>query len=124
MSEDLNYIYKVIRRTLNIILIIFGTYIGIKMAIFYMPFLIAFILSLLIEPIIRFLMKHSCGMRWISTMSISAKAISISAGNGRAVICASRSSPMPRAYIRSPCRNSIVTVSCSNTPTAPSISAR
>lgn len=67
---------------------------------------------------------RSCGMRWISTMSISAKAISISAGNGRAAICASRSSPMPRAYIRSPCRNSIVTVSCSTAPTAPSISTQ
>lgn len=67
---------------------------------------------------------RSCGMRWISTMSISAKAISISAGNGRAAICASRSSPMPRAYIRSPCRSSTATVSYSTAPTARSISAR
>ena len=67
---------------------------------------------------------RSCGMRWISTMSISVKATSISAGNGRAAICASRSSPMPRAYIPSLCRNSTATVSYSTAPTAPSISAR
>ena len=41
MSEDLSYIYKVIRRVLNIILLIIGIYIGTKMAVFYMPFIIA-----------------------------------------------------------------------------------
>lgn len=70
MSEDLNYIYKVIRRTLNIILIIFGTYIGIKMAIFYMPFLIAFIISLIIEPAIRYLMKKTNLTRRMSSIII------------------------------------------------------
>ena len=43
MAEDLNYIYKIIRRVLNIALIVFGVYIGVKMAVFYMPFLVAFI---------------------------------------------------------------------------------
>jgi len=45
MTEDLNYIYKVIRRILNIFFIIIGIYIGTKLAIFYMPFLIAFVIS-------------------------------------------------------------------------------
>ena len=35
MSEDLNYIYKVIRRVLNISLIIIGVYLGCKLAVFY-----------------------------------------------------------------------------------------
>ena len=59
MSEDLNYIYKVIRRVLNISLIIIGVYLGCKLAVFYMPFLIAFIISLMIEPEIKSLMKKT-----------------------------------------------------------------
>jgi len=57
MSEDLNYIYKVIRRLINIVLIIIGIYIGCKLAVFYIPFLIAFVISLIVEPAIRYLMK-------------------------------------------------------------------
>ena len=59
MSEDLNYIYKVIRRVLNIALIIVGVYIGAKLAVFYMPFLVAFVISLMIEPGIKYLMKKT-----------------------------------------------------------------
>ena len=59
MSEDLNYIYKVIRRVLNISLIIIGVYLGCKLAVFYMPFLIAFIIALMIEPEIKSLMKKT-----------------------------------------------------------------
>ena len=59
MSEDLNYIYKVIRRVLNISLIIIGVYLGCKLAVFYMPFLIAFIIALMIEPAIKSLMKKT-----------------------------------------------------------------
>lgn len=70
MSEDLSYIYKVIRKILNIFLIIIGVYIGSKMAIFYMPFLIAFIISLLIEPAIRYLMKKVNFTRRMSSIII------------------------------------------------------
>ena len=59
MSEDLNYIYKVIRKVLNISLIIIGVYLGCKLAVFYMPFLIAFIIALMIEPAIKSLMKKT-----------------------------------------------------------------
>lgn len=59
MSQDLNYIFKIIKRVLNIVLIIIAIYIGIKMAVFYMPFLIAFIISLMIEPAIKYLMKKT-----------------------------------------------------------------
>lgn len=70
MSEDLNYIYKVIRRTLNVILIIIGIYIGTQMAVFYMPFIIAFIFSLMIEPAIKYLMKKTKLSRRMSSIII------------------------------------------------------
>ena len=59
MSEDLNYICKILRKIINIVLIILGIYLGIKLAIFYMPFLIAFVISLIIEPAIRFFMNKT-----------------------------------------------------------------
>lgn len=70
MSEDLKYIYKVIRKTLNILLIVAGVYIGIKMAVFYLPFLIAFIISLMVEPAIRLLMKKTKISRKMSSIII------------------------------------------------------
>ncbi len=70
MSGDLKYIYKVIRRVLNIILLVVLGYIGIKMAVFYMPFLIAFIISLIIEPAIRYLMKKTKMTRKMSSIII------------------------------------------------------
>ena len=70
MSEDLNYIYKIIRRVLNIVLIILGVYIGAKLAVFYMPFLIAFVISLMIEPGIKYLMKKTKLSRKMSSIII------------------------------------------------------
>ena len=70
MSEDLAYIYKIIRRALNIILILIGVYFGIKLAVFYMPFLIAFIISLIVEPAIKFLMRKTKINRKLSSIII------------------------------------------------------
>ena len=70
MTEDLSYIYKVIRRILNIALIIVGIYIGAKLAVFYIPFLVAFIISLIIEPAIRYLMKKANLTRRMSSIII------------------------------------------------------
>lgn len=81
MSEDLNYIYKVIRRLLNIILIIIGIYIGIKMSVFYMPFLIAFLISLMIEPAIKKLMKKTKMTRKMSSIIIFLIVFSIIIGS-------------------------------------------
>ena len=58
MIIDMNYWSKVFRKIIIFLLSIIGIYLGFKLAVFYMPFLVAFILSLLIEPIIRFCMKH------------------------------------------------------------------
>lgn len=57
MVFDMNYWSKVTRKLLILIFTIIGIYLGFKLAVFYLPFLIAFLLSLLIEPSIRFLMK-------------------------------------------------------------------
>ena len=70
MSEDLNYIYKIIRRVLNIFLIILGIYIGVRLSIFYIPFIIAFIISLIIEPLIKFFMKKTKLTRKMSSIII------------------------------------------------------
>ena len=81
MSEDLNYIYKVIRRLLNIILIIIGIYIGVKISVFYMPFLIAFLISLMIEPAIKHLMKKTKMSRKMSSIIIFLIVFSIIIGS-------------------------------------------
>ena len=70
MSEDLNYIYKVIRKVLNIVLLILGVYIGAKLAVFYMPFLVAFIISLMVEPAIKFIMRKTNLTRRTSSIII------------------------------------------------------
>lgn len=70
MSEDLGYIYKILRKVINIILIIIGIYIGSKLAVFYMPFLIAFAISLIVEPAIKFLMKKTNLSRRMSSIII------------------------------------------------------
>ena len=81
MSEDLNYIYKVIRRVLNIALVIIGVYIGAKMAVFYMPFLVAFVISLMIEPGIKYLMKKTKISRRMSSIIIFVLVFSIIIGS-------------------------------------------
>lgn len=58
MIIDMNYWSKVFRKTIIFIFTMLGVYLAFKLAVFYMPFLIAFIISLIIEPIIRFCMKN------------------------------------------------------------------
>lgn len=81
MSGDLSYIYKVLRKILNIFLIIAGIYISTKLAVFYMPFLIAFIISLIIEPAIRYLMKRMNFTRRMSSIIIFLLVFSIIIGS-------------------------------------------
>jgi len=81
MSEDLNYIYKVIRKILNIALLITGIYIGIKLAVFYIPFIIAFVISLIIEPAIRYFMKKTNISRRMSSIIIFLIVFSIIIGS-------------------------------------------
>jgi len=81
VPEDLSYIFKVIRKILNIFLIITGVYIGSKLAVFYMPFIIAFIISLIMEPAIRYLMKKTNLSRRMSSIIIFLLAFSIIIGS-------------------------------------------
>ena len=57
MIIDMNYWSNVLKKLFVLVITIIGLYLGFKLAVFYMPFLIAFIFYLLIEPCIRFLMK-------------------------------------------------------------------
>lgn len=57
MVIDFHYWTRVIRKIFIIILTFALIYLSMKLAVFYMPFLIAFIISLMLEPLIRFLMK-------------------------------------------------------------------
>lgn len=57
MAENIKYWSNVVKRISYIILVILGIYLGYKCAIFYMPFLIAFFISTIMEPAIRILMK-------------------------------------------------------------------
>ena len=57
MIIDMGYWTKVLKRLSIFSLTVCGIYLALKLAVYYMPFLIAFVISLLVEPIIRFLCK-------------------------------------------------------------------
>lgn len=57
MIIDMNYWGKVFKNIVVLALSILGVYLGFKLAAFYLPFLIAFIISLMLEPFIRFIMR-------------------------------------------------------------------
>lgn len=59
MIFDVPYWTRVLKRILYVIFILLGFYIGLKLSIFYMPFLVAFIISLIVEPAIKFIMKKT-----------------------------------------------------------------
>lgn len=66
VSDWKKIIFKVFTFILSIVLII----VGFKLAIFYMPFLIAFSLYLLIEPVIKFFMRKFNFKRKTSSLII------------------------------------------------------
>lgn len=59
MIIDMSYWTRVGKRILYVIFILFGLYLALKLSIFYMPFLVAFIISLIIEPAIKYIMKKT-----------------------------------------------------------------
>ena len=59
MVIDMNYWGKVFKNIVIVLITIIGIYLAFKLAIFYMPFLIAFILSLMIEPIVKLILKKT-----------------------------------------------------------------
>ncbi len=49
MIIDINYWTRVLKNILYVALILLGLYIAFKLSIFYMPFLVAFIISLMMN---------------------------------------------------------------------------
>ena len=80
MIIDMNYWTKVFRKILILIFSIILIYGAFKLSVFYMPFLIAFIIALLLEPIIKFLMKKTKLKRKTSSIIIFAISILIIIG--------------------------------------------
>ena len=70
MIIDFPYYTKVIKNITYIFLLLLGIFISVKLSIFYMPFLIAFILSIMLEPIIKFIMKKTKLSRRVSSIII------------------------------------------------------
>lgn len=80
MVVDMSYWSKVVRRLLLLLLSIVGVYLSFKLAVFYLPFLIAFVLSLMIEPAIRYLMRKTKLKRKTSAIIIFILVFAIIAG--------------------------------------------
>ena len=57
MIVDISYWTRVLKRILYLAISILGIYLTFKISVFYMPFLVAFIISLIIEPAIKWIMK-------------------------------------------------------------------
>lgn len=70
MVIDMNYWIKVLKRLSLFIISIAIIFLGLKLAIFYIPFLIGFIISLLIEPIIKFISKKTSLTRKTSSIIV------------------------------------------------------
>lgn len=70
MVIDMGYWTKVSKRILVFILTVIGIFLAFKLAIFYMPFLVAFIISLLIEPLIKFVNKKTSFTRKTSAIIV------------------------------------------------------
>lgn len=69
-ESNLKYWSNVFKRILYVILGVIGIYLGYKCAIFYLPFLIAFLISTAMEPAIRFIMKKFNVTRKFSSIII------------------------------------------------------
>jgi len=70
MVSDINYWSKVLKRLLILALTIGLILICFKLSVFYMPFLVSFVLALLLEPIIKFFMKKFKWTRRFSAIII------------------------------------------------------
>lgn len=70
MIIDVSYWTRVLKNILYVVLLLLGLYIALKLSIFYMPFLVAFIISLMIEPAIKFIMLKTKLTRRTSSIII------------------------------------------------------
>lgn len=80
MVIDMNYWNKVIKNIFILAISILIVYLAFKLAIFYTPFLVAFVLSLMLEPVIRFIMRKTKLTRRTSSIIVFVIAIAIILG--------------------------------------------
>ncbi len=59
MVVDMGYWSKVIKRIVVLLLSVIGFYLLIKLSIFYIPFVIAFVFAMMIEPLIKSFNKRT-----------------------------------------------------------------
>lgn len=59
MVVDMKYWTRVLKRIAFIVASLLLLFLSFKLAVFYVPFLIAWIISLIIEPVIKFLSKKT-----------------------------------------------------------------
>lgn len=77
MVSDINYWSKVLKRLFLLALTVVIILICFKLSVFYMPFLVSFVLALLLEPLIRFLMKKCKWTRRFSSIFVMVIAVLI-----------------------------------------------
>lgn len=80
MILDVSYWTRVAKRILYVVLLFLGLCVALKLSVFYMPFLVAFILSLMIEPAIKFIMRKTNFCRRTSAIIIFLIALTIILG--------------------------------------------
>lgn len=68
--SKITYWTCVLKNIVIILLLIGAIFVGLKLAVFYLPFLIAFTLSLIIEPIIKFFMGRFGLTRKLSSIIV------------------------------------------------------
>ena len=81
MIIDVSYWTRVLKNLLYVFLLLLGLYIALKLSVFYTPFLIAFIISLMVEPAIKYIMKKTNLTRRTSSIIIFVIVISIIIGS-------------------------------------------
>lgn len=59
MEKDTAYYTKIIAKVIILALILTGIFLTYKLAIFYIPFIIAMLVATCVEPVIKFFMKHA-----------------------------------------------------------------
>ncbi len=70
MIIDMSYWTRVLSRILYVTFILIGLIIALKLSVFYLPFLIAFIIYLIMEPAIKWIMKKTKATRKTSSIII------------------------------------------------------
>ena len=81
MILDKRYWTSVLLRIIYVVFLLICTFLAFKLAVFYMPFLIALILALIIEPLIKRMMQSFNLSRRLSAIIIFVLVASIILGS-------------------------------------------